>query len=103
MGGTTNGNHAHEVQLRAGARELGVESRIVWTGAYDANSLDPSRFLHQADAGILPFDLGVSLRNTSFAALAAHSLPVVTTRGPDLARTFVDGENVLLCPPRDPE
>jgi glycosyltransferase involved in cell wall biosynthesis len=103
VGGIADGNHAYEGQLRARVRELGIETRTVWTGAYEARSLDPSRFLYQADAGILPFDLGVSLRNTSFAALAAHGLAVVTTRGRHLSRTFVDEENVLLCPPRDPE
>jgi glycosyltransferase involved in cell wall biosynthesis len=104
VGGTfdTPGNHAHAAQLRARAAALGLQARIVWTGAYAADSLEPSRFLRQADAGVLPFDLGVSLRNTSFAALAAHDLPVVTTRGRELEPAFVDGDNVLLCPPRDP-
>jgi glycosyltransferase involved in cell wall biosynthesis len=98
----TPGNRAHEAQLRARAAALGIEDRIVWTGAYQADSLEPSRFLHQADAGVLPFDVGVSLRNTSLAALAAHHLPVVTTRGRDLEPLFVDGDNALLCPPQDP-
>jgi glycosyltransferase involved in cell wall biosynthesis len=30
-------------------------------------------------------------------------LPIVTTRGDVLEPQFVDGENVLLCPPQNPE
>src|SRR5262249_5821913 len=41
--------------------------------------------------------------NCSFAGAAAHDLPIVTTRGPDLEEQFRDGENVLLAPPQDPE
>jgi glycosyltransferase involved in cell wall biosynthesis len=45
----------------------------------------------------------VCIHNSSFAAAVAHGLPVLTTRGETLEGAFVDRENVLLCPPRDPE
>jgi glycosyltransferase involved in cell wall biosynthesis len=49
-----------------------------------------------------PKDVGVRLNNSSFAAAAAHGLPIVTTRGEMLEALFIDGENVRLCPPKDP-
>lgn len=52
---------------------------------------------------MLPFDYGVSMNNSRFAAAAAHALPIISTRGPILESPFVHGDNVLLCPPRDPD
>ena len=40
---------------------------------------------------------------SSFAAAVVHSLPVITTRGEMLEAPFLDGENVLLTPPKNPE
>ena len=56
-----------------------------------------------ADACVLPFDAGVTLARSSFAAAAAHGLPIVTTKGNSLESPFVDHKNVLLCPPKDPK
>jgi glycosyltransferase involved in cell wall biosynthesis len=33
--------------------------------------------------------------------MAAHGVPIITTRGPMTDHAFVDGENVLLCEARD--
>jgi glycosyltransferase involved in cell wall biosynthesis len=49
----------------------------------------------------LPFDRGVCLNHSSFANCAAHKLPIITTRGSTLESPFKDGENVLLCPPKN--
>jgi glycosyltransferase involved in cell wall biosynthesis len=43
------------------------------------------------------------MNNSTFAAAAAHGLPIISTRGKTLERFFLHGENVFLCPPRDPE
>jgi glycosyltransferase involved in cell wall biosynthesis len=45
--------------------------------------------------------MGVFLNNSSFAASAAHGLPIVTTRGEVVEPPFIDRHNVLLCPPND--
>jgi glycosyltransferase involved in cell wall biosynthesis len=42
------------------------------------------------------------LHNSSFAAAAAHGLPVITTRGETLEQPFIHEKNVFLCPPEDP-
>ena len=42
------------------------------------------------------------LNRSSLAAAAAHGLPIITTRGEILESPFIDCNNVLLCPPKDP-
>jgi glycosyltransferase involved in cell wall biosynthesis len=88
--------HLHDL-----ARALGIADRIVWSGEYSRDSDIGSAYLRAADVAVLPFDYGVDLNNSSFAAVAAHRLPTITTSGPFKDDVFVDGENVLLCPPRD--
>lgn len=84
------------------ARTLGVADKVVWTGEYPWDSDLGSAYLRAADVAVLPFDYGVDLNNSSFAAVAAHGLPTLTTRGPATDDVFADSENVLLFPPRDP-
>jgi glycosyltransferase involved in cell wall biosynthesis len=60
-------------------------------------------YLHAADACVLPFDEGVTLSRSSLAAAATHRLPIITTKGERLATPFLERQNVLLCPPKDPE
>jgi polysaccharide biosynthesis protein PslF len=104
IGGNPGESHggSYLERLKAGAQNLGVSDRIVWTGEYNSGSEQASVYLHAADACVFPFKYGVSLNRSSVAAGAAHGLPIVTTRGADLERAFVDQENVLLCPPEDP-
>jgi glycosyltransferase involved in cell wall biosynthesis len=90
-------NYLHDL-----ARDLGVADKVAWSGEYAWDSDAGSAYLRAADAAILPFDYGIDLNNSSFAAVAAHGLPTITTRGQGMEDVFVDGENVLLCPPRDP-
>ena len=83
------------------ARTLGIADKVAWSGEYSWDSDIGSTYLRAADVAVLPFDCGVDLNNSSFAAVAAHGLPTITTSGPSKEDVFVDGENVLLCPPRD--
>ena len=53
--------------------------------------------------GVLPFDEGVTLNKSSLAAVAAHGLPIITTKGAVLESVFKDESNVLLCRPKEPE
>jgi len=85
------------------ARTLDIQDRITWTGNYDSESDDASKWLYAADACVLPFNSGVTLNRSSFAAAAAHGLPIITTRGKTLESPFLDRQNVYLCPPQDSE
>jgi glycosyltransferase involved in cell wall biosynthesis len=89
--------------MRTLSKQLGLDDKIIWTGEYSWDSDVASLYLRAADIGILPFDRGVRLNNSSFAAMAAHGLPVITTQGALVESPFVHGKNVLLCRPRDPE
>jgi glycosyltransferase involved in cell wall biosynthesis len=84
------------------ARTLGITESVVWSGEYSWDSDLGSAYLRAADVAVLPFDNGVDLNNSSFAAVAAHGLPTITTRGEAMEDVFIDDENVLLCSPRDP-
>jgi glycosyltransferase involved in cell wall biosynthesis len=85
------------------AETLGVGNKTIWTGEYRSDTDEASAYLRAADACVLPFDTGVKLNNSSFASVAAHGLPILTTADAALEPQFVDGENVLLCPPKSPE
>jgi glycosyltransferase involved in cell wall biosynthesis len=82
-------------QMRALCARLGLDECVTWTGFCEDDVA--SGYLRAADACVLPFVQGVRLNNSSYAVAAAHSLPVVTTRGESLEREFVDRHNVLLC------
>jgi polysaccharide biosynthesis protein PslF len=90
-------------KLKELATALGIENEVVWTGQWDWDRDIESLYLHAADVCVLPFDYGVAMNNSTFAAAAAHGLPIISTRGEILERFFLHGENVFLCPPRDPQ
>lgn len=85
------------------AKQLGVDGKVTWTGEYACDTDEASVYLRAADICVFPFDTGVQLNNSSFAAAAAHGLPIVTTQGAMLEEAFVHRENVVLCPPTSPE
>ena len=80
-------------------RELGIADQTTWTGAFKSDGEEGSQYLRAADVCVLPLLKGVQLNNSSFSAMAAHGMPIVTTRGPATDQVFVDGENVLMCDP----
>jgi glycosyltransferase involved in cell wall biosynthesis len=92
--------YVHE--LEALCERLDIRGKVRFTGYYPSESDHGSCCLRAADVCVLPFDEGVMLNRSSVAAAAVHGLPIVTTRGPLLDTSFVEGENVLLCSPKDP-
>jgi glycosyltransferase involved in cell wall biosynthesis len=84
------------------SRQLKIEDKIV-ARDYQWESTDGSLFLRAADVCVLPFDDGVTLIRSSLAGAATHGLPIITTQGDNLESPFIDGKNVLLCRPKDPE
>ena len=90
-------------EVRGMPEELGIDDKVIWIGEYAWDSDEASMYLRAADACVLPFDFGVFMNNTSFAAAAAHGLPIITTQGAIVEQPFVHGENVFLCPPKNPE
>jgi glycosyltransferase involved in cell wall biosynthesis len=82
------------------SNQAGRADHVLWMGYCDEEKIH--LYLCAADICVLPFNVGVRLNNSSFAAAAAHGLPIVTTRGEMLETPFIDGENVRLCPPKNP-
>jgi polysaccharide biosynthesis protein PslF len=104
MGGEFSGrskSYADEIQRLP--RVLGIADQVKFTGVCPPENEQGSLYLRAADLCVLPFDDGVYLNKSSFAAAAAHGLPIVTTRGPILENPFLHEENVFLCPPKDPD
>ncbi len=86
--------------------ELGLTDRVTWTDYLPAPEIT-AHFL-AADLAVLPYRDGASYRRGTLMAVLAHGLPVVTTLPrsegwqPRLPQ-MVDGENVRLVPPANPE
>ena len=83
--------------------QLGISDKVTWIGAYATDSEEPSQYLYASDACAFAHYHGVYLNNSSFAAAAAHGLPIIATRPPWVEEPFVDGENLIFCAPKDPE
>jgi len=84
--------------------KLGIAEKVMWTGHFNWDSDEGSRYLHAGDACVLPLDYGVTLNNSSLAAASTHGVPVIGTElavGRDEA--LEHGRNIYLCQPRDPE
>jgi glycosyltransferase involved in cell wall biosynthesis len=92
---------AYADALVAQIDRLGLGAKVTWTGEYRWDSPAPSFYLHAADLSVLPFVHGISLANSSLAVVSEHALPIVSTQAGPLETQFRDGENVLVCPPRD--
>lgn len=97
------GRQAYAEEMKAMAGELGIADKIIWTGDFNFDSEMPSLYLRAADLGVMPWDWGVHLNNSSFGAVACHGLPIITTESATSEDVFVNMENVYLCPPQDPQ
>lgn len=90
-------------ELQTLSEQLGVVDLVRFTGFCRSDSDVASLYLRGSDACVLPFDDGVMLHRSSVAAVAAHGLPIITTKGETLEPAFIDKQNVLLCSPSDPK
>lgn len=100
VGGSTGEKYQEEMKHLS--KQLGLDPHVIWVGGYERGSHQASTFLRAADLGVLPMDRGIALNNSSLAAMVAHGLPVVTTKGESLEQPFQNGKNLLLCESQDP-
>jgi L-malate glycosyltransferase len=87
---------AYRRELEARAAQLGLASRVIFTGF----RLDVPRLLSAVAVSVLP-SLSEGLSNTILESMAAGA-PVVATRVGGSAEALEDGVDGLLVPPRDP-
>jgi len=92
-------NVAYLARIRTLIGELGLGERVRWTGYTPAEEVSANFWA--ADLCILPFRDGVSFLHGTFHAALAHGMAIVTTRPRAVPPELVDGENIVLAPPRD--
>ncbi len=105
-------NAAYLAKVKALIAQLGLTSRVLWTGYTPPESVT-ANFL-ASDVCVLPYRDGASYRRGTLMAALAHGMPIVTTsppiplshreRGSEGVRlpALRDGENCLLVSPDDP-
>ncbi len=106
VGASDPTNRVYLDRVKALIGRLGLAERVVWTGFIPDEQV--SAYLMAADIAVLPYRDGASFRRGSLMAALAHGLPVVTTHPqgsppPGDEPQLVDGVNVRLVPPDDPE
>jgi glycosyltransferase involved in cell wall biosynthesis len=78
----------------------GLDPHIQWTGYVAAETV--SAWFWAADACVLPYADGVSLRRGSLMAALAHGVPTVSTVPPMPIDKLTHGDNILLVRDREP-
>lgn len=94
-------DQAYALKVKGLISQLGVEDMVIWTGFEPAERV--SGHLLASDLCVLPYRDGVSFRRGSLMAALAHGLPIVSTMPGTENRQIVDGENMALVPPQDPQ
>lgn len=93
---------AFEARMQALAAALGLADRVLWLPGEASGSEAMGRDLLAADVAVLPFEDGAELRRSSIAVVTALGLPLVSTQPRGAEAAFAHGDNLHLCPPRDP-
>lgn len=105
VGGETGSSDPTNVEyarrIKALIEELGLEDRVKWTGYTSPEEVSAN--LMASDICVLPYRDGVSLRRGSLHAALIHGLPIISTYPRVFVEELVDGENIKLVAPDDPE
>jgi glycosyltransferase involved in cell wall biosynthesis len=86
-------------EIDAQIERLGLAPIIYKTGYIDEEAV--GAYLAAADVVALPFEDGASYRRGSLMAALQQGCAIVTTTPRVPTPAFIDGENMLLVPPRD--
>ncbi len=86
-------------EIDAQIERLGLAPMIHKTGYVEEEAV--SGYLAAADVVALPFEDGASYRRGSLMAAIEHGCAIVTTIPRVPTPAFMDGENMMLVPPRD--
>ncbi len=103
IGGTVGSsdatNKAYAEHISALIAQLGLESRVHYTGYAPASEV--SAAFTASDLCALPFADGISFHHGTLMAALAHKRPIVSTAPSVNLPELVHGENVWLVPPQD--
>ena len=99
VGDSDPNNRAYAQRVRQLIAAQDLTRRIVFTGYVPL--ADVSANLLAADMAVMPYRDGVSFRRTTLIAALRHGLPTIsTTPAIDLPQV-IEGQNMLLAPPKD--
>jgi glycosyltransferase involved in cell wall biosynthesis len=101
VGSSDPTNRAYAERIDGLIAQLDLDSRVHWTQY--ASPKKVSAGLLAADACVLPYRDGVSFRRGTLLACLTHGRAIVTTRPVVPLNEVVEGQNMLLAPPRAPE
>jgi glycosyltransferase involved in cell wall biosynthesis len=101
VGASDPTNFAYLQQVEARIEQLGLTSRLHWTGHVPAPQV--SAVFLASDLCLLPYQDGASYRRGSFMAALEHGMAIVSTPPQVPYPNLVDGETLLLAPPDDVE
>jgi glycosyltransferase involved in cell wall biosynthesis len=94
-------NVAYLERIQALITELALEERVLWTGYVPPEEVTAS--FRAADLCVLPYRDGVSFLHGTIHAALAHGVPILTTQPRVGLPELVDGGNVFLVPPDEPQ
>jgi glycosyltransferase involved in cell wall biosynthesis len=101
VGSSDPTNVAYLQKVEALIGELSLADHVCWTGYVDGPEVSASFWA--SDICVLPYRDGVSFRRGTLMAALAHGMPIVSTYPRVDVAEIIDGENMILAPPEDPE
>jgi len=93
-----NMTDSYEHELRACVERHGMTPYVVYSGEYEWDGPDVSTYLFASDIAALPLGPGVHLYNSSFAAICAHGVATVGTKGKVVDAVLRHDENIHFIP-----
>ncbi|MGQ0576763.1 MAG: glycosyltransferase family 4 protein [Pseudonocardia sp.] len=72
---------SYQRELAATIERLGATDLIRFSGEFSWDGAEASEYLFASDIAVLPLGPGIHLYNSSLAAICAHGVPVIGTRG----------------------
>jgi len=101
VGSSDPTNVAYLERMEALIRDLNLADRVAWTGYVDGPEVSASFWA--SDICVLPYRDGVSFRRGTLMAALAHGMPIVSTFPQVEIVQIVEGENMALASPDEPE
>lgn len=98
----STGENEYHQQMFNLMRRLDIQD-VCLLGERHYSEEEVSTYLQIADMAVLPYPEGASERRSSLVAALQHRLPVITTLGPNMPSDFLNGKNMLLVAPDNPD
>jgi glycosyltransferase involved in cell wall biosynthesis len=101
VGSSDPTNLAYLRKVESLIRDLNLSDSVLWTGYVDGPEVSANFWA--SDICVLPYRDGVSFRRGTLMAALAHGVPIVSTYPQVHISEIVEGENMSLAPPSDPD